>query len=72
MGQVGPSDLGRGEVGAAVWRAYLLAKQHCPGSGRWVQRERRGREDAEGDGDERSLSAGGSRTREAVRSSNRA
>ena len=29
------------------------------GSGRWVQRERRGREDAEEDGDERSLLAGG-------------
>ena len=29
MGQAGPSDLGRGEVGAAAWRAYLLAKQSC-------------------------------------------
>ena len=25
----GPSDLGRGEAGAAVGRAYLLAKQSC-------------------------------------------
>ena len=31
-------------------------------SGGWVQRERRGREDAGGDGDELSLGRGGSRT----------
>ena len=31
-----------------------------------MQRERRRRKDAEGDGDERSLAGGGSKTREAV------
>ena len=39
---------------------------HCPGSGQWALRERQGREDAEGAGDERSLAGGGLRTRETV------
>ena len=29
VGRAEPSDLGRGEVGAAAWRAYLLAKRSC-------------------------------------------
>ena len=55
---------GRGRCSHLEGILACQAVVHRPGSGRWVQRERRGREDAEGNGDERSLSAGGSRTRE--------
>ena len=59
--------LGWGEVGGTARKVgYLLAKQLYTVQGAWMQREKRGREDAEGDGDERSLAGGGSRTREAV------